>query len=134
MRYLTVDQVLQINRSLFRSDDGQAPEVYPDHGRLDAAVMRPQASAGGEDAYPDIHTKVAALMHSLARNHAFLDGNKRTALLAAFAFYAINGWVLALDEGEAVGIAVDVAEGYIDVDRLAAELKNNSYMLDLPEE
>lgn len=82
---------------------------------------------------PDIHTKAAALMHSLARNHPFLDGNKRTALLAGVVFYGLNGWILAMSDNKAVGLLVDVAEGYIDVDRLASTLKNSAFTRDLPE-
>jgi len=131
MRFPTVDDVLRLNRSLFRSDEdeGDGPEVFPDLGLLEAAVMRPQQSAGGEEAYPDIHTKAAALMHSLARNHAFVDGNKRTALLAVVSFYALNAWVLAIDETEAVGLTLDVARGNIDVERIASNLKNSAFQL-----
>ena len=63
--------MLQINRSLKDPLEGQ--EIYPNHGLLDAAVMRPQQPAFGEDAYPDIHLKAGALLHSLARNSTFLE-------------------------------------------------------------
>jgi death on curing protein len=62
-----------------------------DYGLLDAAVARPQATAFGVDAYPDRFTKAAALLQSLARNHALVDGNKRTAWAAAWTFLYING-------------------------------------------
>ncbi|WP_396925867.1 type II toxin-antitoxin system death-on-curing family toxin [Mycolicibacterium sp.] len=62
-----------------------------DYGLLDAAVARPQATAFGVDAYPDLSTKAAALLHSLARNPALVDGNKRTAWAAAWTFLYING-------------------------------------------
>ena len=62
-----------------------------DYGLLDAAVARPQATAFGVDAYPDLFTKAAALLQSLARNHALVDGNKRTAWAAAWTFLYING-------------------------------------------
>lgn len=62
-----------------------------DYGLLDAAVARPQATAFGVDAYPDLLTKAAALLQSLARNHALVDGNKRTAWAAAWTFLYING-------------------------------------------
>ena len=55
------------------------PDMLRDFGMLDSAVMRPQASAFGDDAYPTIHEKATALLHGLARNHPFVDGNKRTA-------------------------------------------------------
>ena len=65
-----------------------------DAGLVESAVARPQTNVFGDDAYPDIHTNAAALMHSLARNHAVVDGNKRVAWLAAGAFYWINGYEL----------------------------------------
>ncbi len=68
-----------------------------DYGLLDAAVARPQATVFGVDAYPDIWDKAAALLQSLARNHALVDGNKRTAWAAAWTFLHINGFELAPD-------------------------------------
>jgi hypothetical protein len=65
---------------------GATPQVR-DHGLLESALARPRASALGRDAYPTIHEKAAALLHSIARNHALVDGNKRLALAATLAFY-----------------------------------------------
>lgn len=126
MIYLTVDEILEINRALVGDQS-----TLRDYGLLDAAVMRPQQSVFGEDAYPDIHLKSGALMHSLARNHAFIDGNKRTALLATVVFYARNGWLLDLEQGVAVSLAVDAAEGHIDADGLALALKGSASEIDL---
>lgn len=68
-----------------------------DYGLLDAAVARPQATVFGVDAYPTAWDKAAALLQSLARNHALVDGNKRTAWAAAWTFLHINGFELAAD-------------------------------------
>lgn len=68
-----------------------------DYGLLDAAVARPQATVFGVDAYPELWDKAAALLQSLARNHALVDGNKRTAWAAAWTFLHINGIELAVD-------------------------------------
>jgi death-on-curing protein len=68
-----------------------------DYGLLDAAVARPQATVFGVDAYPQLWDKAAALLQSLARNHALVDGNKRTAWAAAWTFLHINGFELAED-------------------------------------
>ena len=54
-----------------------------DYGLIDSALARPRASVFGQGAYPDLHLKVAALLHSLARNHALVDGNKRLAWTSA---------------------------------------------------
>ncbi len=65
--------------------------IVVDEGLLQSAVARPQTSLFGDDAYPTLLDKAAALLHSLARNHAFVDGNKRTAWASAWAFLRLNG-------------------------------------------
>ena len=92
---------------------GAEPEVR-DVGLLESALARPQASAFGEDAYPTIHEKAAALLHSIARNHALVDGNKRLALAATIAFYGMNGMRLRLTNDEAYDLVIDVASGRLD--------------------
>jgi death-on-curing protein len=74
--YLTVGDVLALH------EQEVGANLLADFGLLESAVLRPQTTIGGEDAYPDLHTKAAAMFHSLARNHAFLDGNKRVAVAA----------------------------------------------------
>lgn len=92
---------------------GAAPEVR-DLGLLEAAAARPFASAFGDDAYPDLEMKAAALLHSLARNHALIDGNKRLALAGTLAFLGVNGMRLTLTNDEAYDLIVSVAEGQLD--------------------
>ncbi|MGV0715886.1 type II toxin-antitoxin system death-on-curing family toxin [Mycolicibacterium sp. XJ662] len=79
-----------------------------DYGLLDAAVARHQATAFGVDAYPDLFTKAAALLQTLARNHALVDGNKRTAWAATWTFLYLNG--VELDPG----FDVDDAENFMN--------------------
>jgi death on curing protein len=79
-----------------------------DYGLLDAAIARPRATVFGLDAYPDKFTKAAALLQSLAGNHALVDGNKRTAWAAAWTFLHINGTELAAD------FDVDDAEAFMN--------------------
>ena len=98
-----------------------------DYGLLESALARPQASAFGEDAYPDIHHKAAALLHSLARNHALVDGNKRIALAATIAFFGMNGIRLTLSNDEAYDLVMSVATGALeDVPDIAAALQASS--------
>ncbi|MCZ2860008.1 type II toxin-antitoxin system death-on-curing family toxin [Blastococcus sp. VKM Ac-2987] len=85
-----------------------------DIGLLESAAARPRATAFGEDAYPSIHDKAAALLHSLARNHPLVDGNKRLALAAAIAFYGVNGMRLTLSNDEAYELVMAVAAGQVD--------------------
>jgi death-on-curing protein len=82
-----------------------------DVGLLESAVARPQATAFGKDAYPTVHTKAAALLHSVAGNHALVDGNKRLALAAVIAFYGLNGRRLTLTNDEAYDLVDAVAAG-----------------------
>ena len=118
MIYLTRAELLYVaERTL-----GGKPEVR-DLGLLDAAVARPQATAFGADAYPDLDTKAAALLHSIAGNHALVDGNKRLALAGVIAFYGLNGRRLTLTNDEAYELVMAVAAGELDsvdviVDRL----------------
>lgn len=115
--YLTVDELLEIAEKAL----GHAPEVR-DWGLLESAVGRPQASVFGEDAYPTLHHKAAALLHSLAKNHALIDGNKRTAWWAARLFYVLNGHDLRADEDGAYDLVIAVAEARIeDVEEIAKQ-------------
>jgi len=79
------------------------------------------------DAYPDLDTKAAALLHSLARNHALADGNKRLALGALIAFYGINGRRLALTNDAAYDLVMQIAAGQPDsVSDIAAVLEKST--------
>jgi death-on-curing protein len=105
---------------------GSEPEIR-DMGLLESALARPSASAFGHDAYPNIHEKAAALLHSLARNHGLVDGNKRLALAATIAFYGMNGTRLTLTNDEAYVLIMDVASGRLDdVAAIASELKRST--------
>jgi death on curing protein len=107
--FLDLEAVLYVARRTL----GTEPEVR-DHGLLESALARPQASAFGQDAYPGIHGKAAALLHSLARSHALVDGNKRLALAATIAFYGMNGMRLTLTNDEVYDLVIDVASGRLD--------------------
>ena len=72
-----------------------------------------QAIAFGKDAYPSLDAKAAALLHSLARNHALIDGNKRLGLAAVIAFYGLNGRRLTLTNDQAYDLVMKV---FIDDD------------------
>jgi death on curing protein len=107
--YLTLSELSHIAARVLGSD----PPIR-DAGLLESAVARPQAMAFGTDAYPDLDSKAAALLHSLARNHALVDGNKRLALSAVIAFYGINGRRLTFTNDEAYDLIIDVATGRLD--------------------
>jgi death-on-curing protein len=115
---LTVEDLLYVaSRTL---DEVRIRDV----GLLKAAAARPDASAFGEDAYPSIHAKAAALLHSVARNRALVDGNKRLALASTIAFYGMNGWRLTLTNEQAYQLVMGIAAGaHEDIPKLAAALK-----------
>ena len=118
MIYLTVPELLHVAERALDSE----PKVR-DIGLLEAAAARPAASAFGRDAYPGLDAKAAALLHSLARNHALMDGNKRLALAGVIAFYGLNGRRLTLTNDEAYELVMAVADGRLDdVEAIAARL------------
>ncbi|RNL61400.1 type II toxin-antitoxin system death-on-curing family toxin [Nocardioides marmoriginsengisoli] len=95
-----------------------------DAGLLDAAVSRPRASVFGQDAYPSIELKAAALLHSICGNHALVDGNKRLALLATVTFLRANGRTFTLSQDQAFQLVWDIAAGDLDLDDIATALTN----------
>lgn len=120
--YLTLEQTLRIARIAV----GGAV-VVRDLGLLESAIHRPRASLFGQEAYPDLLTKAAALMHSLLSNHPLMDGNKRLAWLATYVFCARNRIILDPDDNDANDLVVSVASGAIeDLDEIAARLRSYS--------
>jgi death-on-curing protein len=102
IEYLDVEDVVEIMRSL-----GVGP--IRDFGLLDSAVSRPQSSAFGEDAYQTLNLKAAALLHSLTKNHALVDGNKRLAWLSTTVFCDLNGFAPQMSDDDAFQLVWDVA-------------------------
>ena len=122
MIYVTLAELLRVADRAIEGD----VEVR-DHGLLESALARPQASVFGEAAYPALEQKAAALMHSLVRNHALIDGNKRLGLAATIAFLGVNGRRLTLTNDEAYDLVMAVATGRLDdIDEIAAALTAGS--------
>jgi death-on-curing protein len=109
VRYLSAEQVLFIHARVI--DETGGGHGVRDVGLLQSAVARPQATFGGEDLYPDVVSQAAALMDSLARNHPFVDGNKRTAITSTGIFLGMNGMRLEVAQKELVRFALNVAVG-----------------------
>jgi death on curing protein len=86
IEFLDLDDLVELARSLL----GDPPPIR-DIGLLGSAAARPQTTAFGEDAYPDLVTKAAALLQSIVNNHALVDGNKRLGWLATAVFLELNG-------------------------------------------
>jgi death on curing protein len=101
--FLDLDDVLHIAYRVLGE-----PAAVRDVGLLQAALARPQATAGGQDAYPTIHEKAAALLHSLGGNHSLVDGNQRLALASTVTFYGMNGYRLHLTNDAAYDLVTAV--------------------------
>ena len=100
--------------------------VLADAGLLAAALLRPQTSIGGDDAYPTVFVKAAAMAESLARNHALVDGNKRLSWILTKLFLLVNGVHVRADTGSIVAFVADVVAGRSTVARSALWLERHS--------
>jgi death-on-curing protein len=107
--YLTLAELLHVAERTLGHD-----YAVRDYGLLEAAAARPRATVFGKDAYPDLDAKAAALLHSIARNHALIDGNKRLALASIIAFYGLNGHRLTQTNDAAYELVISVAAGELD--------------------
>lgn len=94
-----------------------------DLGLLDSAMARPRSSAFGQDAYPTMDLKAGALLHSLARNHSLVDGNKRLAWLATVVFLDLNSLTPGISHGDAFDLVMEASQGRIDADEIATRLR-----------
>lgn len=93
-----------------------------DIGLLDSAMARPRSSAFGQDAYPTLPLKAAALLHSLVGNHALVDGNKRLGWLATVTFLGINGFEVDLKDDDAYQLVWDIAAGQLNLEEIVVRL------------
>jgi death-on-curing protein len=109
MIYLTLPELLRVAERVLGAD-----VKVRDYGLLESALARPKTTVFGQDAYPTLDEKAAALLHSLARNRALIDGNKRLALAGLIAFYGVNGRRLTLTNDAAYELVMAVASGALD--------------------
>jgi death-on-curing protein len=96
-----------------------------DEGLLFSVLARPSASMFGQDAYPALEVKAAALFSSLAQNHPLFDGNKPLSLYLTFAFLRINGWGVTFTNDEAFDLVLHVAQGALELDEIADTLRTH---------
>ncbi len=119
IEYLDTEDLVELARLLL----GQ-PVPLRDIGLLGAAAARPQASAFGQDAYSDVWTKAAALLHSVVSNHPLVDGNKRLGWLATAVFLELNDASVSETANDDVyDLVMAVAKGDLSVDDIAAALQ-----------
>jgi len=109
MRFLSLDEVLELHEKVLARSGGSAG--VRDQNALESAVAQPRMSFGGQDLYPTLAEKAAALSFSLINNHPFVDGNKRIGHAAAEVFLVVNGYEIAADVDEAERVVLSVAAG-----------------------
>ena len=120
VEFLDLDDVVDLAVALLGD-----PAPIRDIGLLGSAVARPRTTAFGEDAYPDIWNKAAALLDSIVKNHALVDGNKRLGWLPTAVFLEINGVEISRACNDDVyDLVIDVAAGYSTVDAIAERLRH----------
>jgi death-on-curing protein len=115
--YLELADILQLGREII------ADFRVRDLGLLESALARPKTTVFGDDAYPSFYQKVATLLHSIARNHALIDGNKRLAWSAARLFCLMNDQDIKMKPDKAYEMVIGVAAGEIDLPKLTVMLK-----------
>src|SRR5215208_7893710 len=111
MRYLSLQEVISLHSVLIAQSGGNSG--LRDRGALESAVAQPEASFGGQDLYPDLASKAAALGHSLIQNHPFVDGNKRIGHGAMEVFLLLNGHEIDASVDDQEKIITDVASGKV---------------------
>jgi death-on-curing protein len=122
--YLSLDQVLALHKA--QIDEYGGAHGVREKGGLEAAIARPQMTFGGEDLYPGIADKGAALWHSLVMNHPFIDGNKRIGAMAAEFFLGLNGVDLLATDEELVAATMAAARGEMSAEALAIWIRQRS--------
>jgi len=115
VEYLDIEDVVALIRIL---DIGPIRDL----GLLDSAVNRPRASAFGADAYESLNLKAAALLYSVTKNHALIDGNKRLAWLGTVVFCDLNGLTPAISDDEAFELVWDIASSEIELPVISSRL------------
>ena len=115
--YLTLEDLIEIGSAIIPGF------AIRDLGLLESAASRPQTTVYGKDAYKTFPVKAAALMHSLARNHCLVDGNKRLAWAGTRTFCLLNGFDLVMSIDEAEELVQATAQGKLDVTALSVKFQ-----------
>jgi len=124
MQYLSLEEVLYLHSRIIKRTGGKAG--VRDLGLLESAIHRPAASFGGEDLYPSLYDKSAALVHSLINNHPFTDGNKRTGYVGGARFLFVNGYELHAPNGEALDFVLGIESKRLSLDAIAKWFKRHA--------
>ena len=123
IEYLSLAQILHLHEAQIDAFGGAGG--IRDKKGLKSAVARPTMTFAGEDLYPDVAAKAAALMHSLVLNHPFVDGNKRVGAAAAELMALLNGYELNASDDELEDLTLSVAKGEMDIEPLTIWLRQH---------
>lgn len=126
IRYLTTQEVIAINVAMIQKYSVGEQIGVKSPSLLESAVFRSQSSAFGEDAYPSVYNKAAALFESLGQNHPFQNANKRTAFTALVIFLRYNGLRFVMDAKKAEDFTVDMDNHIYSFDELATIIHQHS--------
>ncbi len=124
MQYLTLENILQLHAMVLVRDGGA--DGIRDIGRLESAVASQHQVVFGEELYPSLYEKAAALIRGIVGDHPFSDGNKRTAMLAGLTLLELNDFKVTAKAGELEDFAVTVATDHLEVEAIAAWLRDHS--------
>ncbi len=117
-RYLSLTEVLELHRGILEQSGG-APGIR-DAGALDSALVQPQMTFGGQELYPRLADKAAALAFALICSHPFVDGNKRVGHAAMETFLVLNGHELDATVDDQEQVVLQVAAGGMGRDQFTA--------------
>lgn len=124
MKYLTLEQVLALHVLAINQFGGS--NGIRDLARIESAIASQSQEIFGEELYPSIFEKSAALARNIIGDHPFHDGNKRTAMLTALTFIEINEHIFTMNEGELEDFAVSIAIDHLDIPTIASWLRQHS--------
>lgn len=121
--FLEIDEVIAIHERMLKIGGGR--EGIRDFTLIHSAVERPKAFFAGKDLYPTVWLKAAALIHSLVKNHAFNDGNKRTGFFSTLRFLNLNGYDLDVEDKEIINFTLDIGVKKLNLEDISLWLKTH---------
>jgi len=124
VRYLSSNEVLLIHDHAIGEFGGSFGLMSP--GQLDASIATPRQTMFGQELYPDIFSKAAILFYLLVKNHAFVDGNKRTAALVLIEFLERNGYTLGTTNDELYQFTIDVASSVLTKEEVEVWIRDEA--------
>jgi death-on-curing protein len=124
VQYISANDIVVIHNAIIIDIGGSLGVREP--GLLMSLAEKPKTNIGGKELYPDIYTKAASLYESICNYHVFIDGNKRTSVIAMYRFMAINGYKLTVSNKELVDYTLFIATNKPDLNDIAKWIKVHS--------